>query len=161
MVEITQIKGDSEAHPFLSPNDEFAGYGTVGWDKSNLDMTADTTPAMQGGNYVREALKRGLTIEAATGVNPYRFGLIGSTVFEVGVQTPLRGLAVLGERYAAGELHPDARDEDVHGALERLLLDEVGPTVGGRIRAGNNPEGGATFRFTLPLAASLAADLSP
>ncbi|WP_205475136.1 argininosuccinate lyase [Nocardioides sp. SYSU D00038] len=50
----------------------------------------------------------------------------------------LRGLGVLGERYAAGELHPDAGDEDVHGALERLLLEEVGPDVGGRLRAGRS-----------------------
>ncbi|GAB2632828.1 argininosuccinate lyase [Nocardioides ginkgobilobae] len=50
----------------------------------------------------------------------------------------LRGLAVLGERYAAGELHPDPTDEDVHGALERLLLEEVGPDVGGRLRAGRS-----------------------
>jgi Protein of unknown function (DUF3604) len=79
VVEVTQIKGDSEAHGFLSPNDEFAGFGTVGWDKANLDMTQATTPAMLGGNYAREALKRGLAIAAATGANPYRFGLIGST----------------------------------------------------------------------------------
>ena len=50
----------------------------------------------------------------------------------------LRGLSVLGERYAAGELHPSTTDEDVHGALERLLLDEVGPEVGGRLRAGRS-----------------------
>ncbi|KRE92686.1 argininosuccinate lyase [Nocardioides sp. Soil774] len=50
----------------------------------------------------------------------------------------LRGLSVLGERYAAGELHPSPTDEDVHGALERLLLDEVGPEVGGRLRAGRS-----------------------
>ncbi|MGV3564426.1 MAG: argininosuccinate lyase [Nocardioides sp.] len=50
----------------------------------------------------------------------------------------LRGLAVLGERYAAGELLPDPSDEDVHGALERLLLEEVGPDVGGRLRAGRS-----------------------
>ena len=50
----------------------------------------------------------------------------------------LRGLDVLGERYAAGELQPDASDEDVHGALERLLLEEVGPDVGGRLRAGRS-----------------------
>jgi argininosuccinate lyase len=49
-----------------------------------------------------------------------------------------RGLDVLAERYLAGELHPDASDEDVHGALERLLLAEVGPDVGGRIRAGRS-----------------------
>ncbi len=50
----------------------------------------------------------------------------------------LRGLAVLGERYAAGDLHPAPTDEDVHGALERLLVDEVGSEVGGRIRAGRS-----------------------
>jgi argininosuccinate lyase len=50
----------------------------------------------------------------------------------------LRGLDALGERYAAGELHPDPSDEDVHGALERLLLDEVGADVGGRLRAGRS-----------------------
>jgi argininosuccinate lyase len=49
-----------------------------------------------------------------------------------------RGLDVLGERYAAGELRPDPADEDVHGALERLLLEEVGPEVGGRLRAGRS-----------------------
>jgi argininosuccinate lyase len=50
----------------------------------------------------------------------------------------LRGLDALGERYAAGTLHPDPSDEDVHGALERLLLAEVGPEVGGRLRAGRS-----------------------
>lgn len=79
LVEVTQIKGDSEAHPFLSPNDEFAGYGVQGWELSNLMMTEPKTPAMFAGEYVREALKRGLSIEQKTGVNPYKFGLIGST----------------------------------------------------------------------------------
>ena len=49
-----------------------------------------------------------------------------------------RGLDALGERYAAGTLHPDPSDEDVHGALERLLLDEVGAETGGRLRAGRS-----------------------
>ncbi|HET7193346.1 MAG TPA: argininosuccinate lyase, partial [Nocardioides sp.] len=49
-----------------------------------------------------------------------------------------RGLDALGQRYAAGDLHPDPADEDVHGALERLLLEEVGPEVGGRLRAGRS-----------------------
>ena len=79
VVEITQIKGDSEAHPFLSPNDEFAGYGTAGWDMNNLLNTQPTKPEDHAGSYVREALKRGLLIEQRTGVNPYKFGLIGST----------------------------------------------------------------------------------
>jgi argininosuccinate lyase len=50
----------------------------------------------------------------------------------------LRGLAALGERYASGDLRPADTDEDVHGALERLLLEEVGPEVGGRLRAGRS-----------------------
>jgi hypothetical protein len=79
VVEATQIKGDSEAHKFLSPNDEFASYGVAGWELGNLPLTHKTTPDMFAGMYVREALKRGLTIEARTGVNPYRFGLVGST----------------------------------------------------------------------------------
>ena len=79
VAEITQIKGDSEAHPFMSPNDEFAGYGTSGWDQANLLGNIKTKQGDLPGSYVREALKRGLLIEARTGVNPYKFGVIGST----------------------------------------------------------------------------------
>jgi argininosuccinate lyase len=49
-----------------------------------------------------------------------------------------RGLDVLTERSTSGELRPDPQDEDVHGALERLLVAEVGPELGGRIRAGRS-----------------------
>ena len=49
-----------------------------------------------------------------------------------------RGLTVLGERFEAGTLLPDPSDEDVHGALERLLVEEVGAEVGGRLRAGRS-----------------------
>ena len=79
LVEITQIKGDSESHPFMSPNDEFASYGDAGWELGNLDFSEHTTPDMQPGSYVREALKRGLLIQQRTGVNPYKYGVIGST----------------------------------------------------------------------------------
>ncbi len=87
VVEATQIKGDSEAHKFLSPNDEFASFGVAGWELGNLPLTRRATPDMFGGNYVREALKRGLTIEARTGVNPYRFGMVGSTDAHTGLAT--------------------------------------------------------------------------
>ena len=87
VVEATQIKGDSEAHKFLSPNDEFASFGVAGWELGNLPLTRRSTPDMFGGNYVREALKRGLTIEARTGVNPYRFGLVGGTDSHTGLAT--------------------------------------------------------------------------
>lgn len=49
-----------------------------------------------------------------------------------------RGLDVLAERFVAGALGPDPSDEDVHGALERLLIEEVGPDVGGKLRAGRS-----------------------
>ena len=87
IVEATQIKGDSESHPFLSPNDEFAGYGTSGWDIGNLDNSVKKTSAMISGDYVREALKRGLLIEQQTGVNPYKLGMIGSTDSHTGLAT--------------------------------------------------------------------------
>jgi hypothetical protein len=74
---VTQIKGDGETHPFLSPNDEFADYET--WDIGNLDVSAVKTDDMLAGEYAREALKRGLAIEAKLGTNPYEFGMIGST----------------------------------------------------------------------------------
>jgi Protein of unknown function (DUF3604) len=87
VVEVTQIKGDSEAHPFLSPNDEFADFGDKGWELGNLPMSAPKTDSMFAGEYVREALKRGLEIERRTGVNPYKFGMIGSTDSHTGLAT--------------------------------------------------------------------------
>jgi len=87
VAEITQIKGDSEAHPFLSPNDEFAGFGTAGWDLGNLTMQQTKKTQDYAGEYIREALKRGLAIEAKTGVNPYKFGVIGSTDTHTGLST--------------------------------------------------------------------------
>ncbi|MFO1256255.1 MAG: DUF3604 domain-containing protein [Sphingomonadaceae bacterium] len=87
LVEITQIKGDSESHPFMSPNDEFAGYGDAGWELGNLDFSQRTTPDMWPGSYVREALKRGLLIQQRTGVNPYKYGVVGSTDSHTGLTT--------------------------------------------------------------------------
>jgi len=77
LYEVTQIKGDGEAHPFLSPDDEFADYEN--WDIANLDASVAKTNDMLAGEYAREALKRGLAIEARLGTNPYKFGLIGAT----------------------------------------------------------------------------------
>jgi len=77
LYEATQIKGDGETHPLLSPDDEFADYET--WDIGNLDVSAVKTNDMLAGEYAREALKRGLEIEDRLGTNPYKFGMIGST----------------------------------------------------------------------------------
>ena len=77
LYEITQIKGDGETHPLLSPDDEFADYET--WDAGNLDMSGAKTRDMLRYEYAREALKRGLGYRAANGTNPFEFGVIGST----------------------------------------------------------------------------------
>lgn len=83
LYEATQIKGDGETHPFLSPNDEFANFER--WDKGNLDLTVVKTPEMLEFEYVRSALRNGLKMEAELGVNPYKFGLVGSTDAHTGL----------------------------------------------------------------------------
>lgn len=84
LYEVTQIKGDGEAHPLLSPNDEFADYET--WDKGNLnlsvlkkDLNSADKDNMLKGEYARSGLKRGLQLEKKHGANPFKFGMIGST----------------------------------------------------------------------------------
>ena len=77
LYEVTQIKGDGEAHPFLSPNDEFADYEN--WDYGNLDLSTLKTNDMLEHEYARSALKTGLKYKTKMGTNPYKFGLIGST----------------------------------------------------------------------------------
>ncbi|MGL6209922.1 MAG: DUF3604 domain-containing protein, partial [Paracoccaceae bacterium] len=85
LYEATQMKGDGEAHPFLSPEDEFAGYET--WDNGNLDLTEAKTPDMLAGEYVRSGLLRGLLLEKELGVNPFKFGLVGATDTHNGLTT--------------------------------------------------------------------------
>ena len=65
MYEVTQIKGDGETHPLLSPNDEFADYET--WDKGNLDLSVLKTDDMLEYEYARSALKLGLRLESQIG----------------------------------------------------------------------------------------------
>jgi hypothetical protein len=77
LYEVTQIKGDGEAHPLLSPDDEFADYET--WAFGNLDLSAKKSDEMLEFEYGRSALKLGLNYQKRFGVNPYRFGMIGST----------------------------------------------------------------------------------
>ncbi|MCG6928708.1 MAG: DUF3604 domain-containing protein [Acidobacteria bacterium] len=81
--EVTQIKGDGEAHPSLSPNDEFADYGT--WDRGSFGAAKD--PDMIPREYAREALKQGLAWDAKLGANPFKFGMIGSTDSHTGLAT--------------------------------------------------------------------------
>ena len=76
LYEVTQMKGDGEAHPFLSPNDEFADYEN--WDRGNWNGEAKK-PGMLPHEYARSALKIGLQQEERLGVNPFKFGLVGAT----------------------------------------------------------------------------------
>ena len=77
LVEVTQIKGDGESHPFLSPNDEFADYEL--WDRANLDGTEVKKQEMLQYEYARSALRIGLQLEKELGVNPFKFGMAAGT----------------------------------------------------------------------------------
>ena len=77
LFEVTQVKGDSESHPKLSPSDEFADFEN--WDTFNISNTQKKEDWMLQYEYARGVLKHGLRKEAQLGVNPFKFGLIGST----------------------------------------------------------------------------------
>jgi hypothetical protein len=79
LAEVMQTKGNSETHPALSPNDEFASLGLAGWDGDNLNMSKPTTPEMRPGMYLRSALQQGLAQERSLGVNPFKYGFIGGS----------------------------------------------------------------------------------
>jgi Protein of unknown function (DUF3604) len=83
LYEATQTKGTGEAHPFLSPNDEFADFEL--WDKGNLDGSVAKKREMLEFEYVRSALKNGLKLEQDLGTNPYKFGLVGSSDAHTGL----------------------------------------------------------------------------
>jgi len=75
LYEVTQMKGDGETHPLLSPDDEFADYETWDTSLSGVPLTVERLK----GEYGRAGLKRGLELEEKIGANPYKFGMIGST----------------------------------------------------------------------------------
>ena len=75
LYEVTQMKGDGETHPSLSPSDEFANFER--WDKGSFGPQAKT-PDMLPREYAREALKRGLAYAQQLGANPFKFGLVGA-----------------------------------------------------------------------------------
>ena len=81
LLEVTQIKGDSETHPVLSSNDEFADFETLnGWYEDDYQETLTKTQTERKRfEYARSALKLGLGQQAKLGVNPFKFGMIGST----------------------------------------------------------------------------------
>jgi len=129
MYEITQIKGDGEAHPFLSPDDAFADYET--WDSGNLDLSEAKTNDMLQYEYAREALKNGLLLEKKFGTNPYKFGLIGSTDSHTGLSTAEEdnffGKATNAEPSPGRMQHPFAKT--ANGVFEGYQLVASGYTA--------------------------------
>jgi uncharacterized protein DUF3604 len=77
VIETTQIKGDSETHPLVSPEDEFADFER--WDLGNIVVTKRTSAEKMRFEYTRAALKQGLSQEAKLGENPFKYGMIGAT----------------------------------------------------------------------------------
>jgi hypothetical protein len=158
LVEVTQIKGDGETHPKLSPDDEFADYER--WDTSNLGGTEAKTDEMLEGEYARSALGLGLQIESDLGINPYRFGMIGSTDSHTALSTSreenffgkhsgmepsptrmtdslarLADATVFGWQMVASGLAAVWAPENTRGALfEAMVRKEVYATTGTRIR---------------------------
>jgi hypothetical protein len=110
LVEITQNKGTSETRPEFGAPDEFAGFELL-----TLAAERGADPA---GGYVRQALARGLEIEAATGVNPFQFGLIGSSDFHSGVSGT-------EEENFSGAL---GRSDDIADA--DAVLNDINPVAG-------------------------------
>ncbi len=84
VVEVTQIKGDSETHPDLSPDDPFADFELYPW---YIQQPPAEPYAPGPGDYIRSALRTGLAVGQKVGENPYRFGLIGSTDSHTGLSS--------------------------------------------------------------------------
>ena len=117
IVEVTQIKGDGETHPYLSPDDEFADFER--WDVGNLDGSAPKKKEMLRFEYARSALLTGLEVEAKVGVNPYNFGFNGTTDSHT-------GLASSGEdnyfgKFAGSEPRADRAEGEVIPAADPAL----------------------------------------
>jgi len=134
--EVTQMKGDSETHPWLSPNDEFADYGT--WDKGSFGAEPKTQEMLPR-EYAREAYKRGLQYEERLGVNPFKFGMIGSTDSHTSLATTEEnnyfGKAPMGE--------PSSDEDRFQEKVTGYLQEPGGPDI--------------TIRHLQTLASGLAA----
>jgi hypothetical protein len=151
LVETSQIKGDSESHPSLSPDDEFAKFER--WDRQNLNGVPKK-PEMLQFEYTRQALKNGLMMDGKLGVNPFKYGMIASTDSHTGLTTAAEDnffskhtqvepkpdrwtidkLGVKGWEYQAGGLAAVwAQDNTRESVWDALKAKEVYGTTGSRI----------------------------
>ena len=127
LYEVTQIKRDGEAHPFLSPDDEFADYGT--WDKGSFGAEPKTEDMLEH-EYARSGLKLGLSMEESLGANPFKFGMIGSTDSHTSLAT-IEEDNFFGKATPAEPGAPGRFDEMITG----LLAEPGGPDI---IQRGRN-----------------------
>lgn len=161
--EVTQVKGDGETHPALSPGDSYADFET--WDRGNVAGTEAKTPDMLDREYARSALMAGLAHEQSIGANPFRFGLIGSTDSHTGLsatrednflgkfagsepsverlQTHMAGMADFDRELAASGLIAVWAEENTRGAIfdaikRREVYATTGSRIGLRVHAGWN-----------------------
>lgn len=139
LVEITQVKGTSETHPALSPNDEWAGFEIMPYR-----IATNVLSGVQG-NYVREAYRMGLELEQSGVGNPYRFGLIGSSDTHVaaGAYREHDYWAKVGLADATPDLRGSVPGEGDSGGLQ-AGPDAVDPGVASRTKDGS----GRTYRDT-------------
>ncbi len=82
LLEVSQVKGDSETHPQVSPTDRYADFER--WDEGNIQLSQPKAPWMFAQEYARPVLQTGLAYRQAQGVNPFEFGLLGSSDFHTG-----------------------------------------------------------------------------
>lgn len=153
VVEMTQIKGDSETHPSLSPQDPFAGF-----EPFEFYLQQDWQAYRAAiGDFIRPALGRGLQISREVGTNPFQFGLIGSTDAHTGLSSAeeenfwgkmaydsipenktgdsLGGVKATGwDMAAAGMAAVWATENTRQGIFEAMQRREVYATTGPRIR---------------------------
>ena len=115
--EVTQMKGDEETHPLLSPEDEFADFER--WDVGNISGSAPKTPEMLQYEYARSALRLGLKLGHELGVNPYKMGMNASTDTHTGLSTS-REENYFG-KMAHTEPSPDRFDREVVPAADPAL----------------------------------------
>jgi hypothetical protein len=117
LFEAIQMKGQSESHPALSPTDEFAvGYEL--WDRGNLNLVPKT-PGMIETEYLREALKNGIALEARLGANPFRYGFAAGTDTHNGL-TAAEEDSFFG-KFVSAEPRPDRWNEDAMKFGDRVV----------------------------------------
>ena len=125
IAEVTQIKGTSDTHPALSPNDEWADFEIMAFKVSPW-----TEPSKPEGSYVRDALRRGLALEAGGAGNPYKLGLIGSSdthiaagLFEESDTLAWSGL-LAADPWVRGSIPLDAADRQANLSPDVQTVDD-------------------------------------